>query len=375
MTTDQTSGGATGDVVRVALGERSYDIRFLRDDIGGVAESIRPFCPERAFVISNDTIWKLHGKRLGDALTAAGVEFELGLIPDGERHKTLPNASAMLDRLVEGRFSRRSCVVAFGGGVVGDLAGFAAAVFLRGVDFVQIPTTVVAMVDSAVGGKTGVDHPLGKNLIGAFHQPRLVAVDLDLLRTLDEHNTRGGFAEIIKYGVICDADFFTFLEANIERAIALEPDALLHVVRRSCELKAWVVGQDEREGGLRAILNYGHTFAHAIENVGEYAEKQFHGQAVAVGMIAAARVANRLGMFPDEATRRILNLVRRAGLPDRVPKGMDTGLLMDRMKGDKKVAGGRVRFVLPQEIGRVTVTPDVPPEVVADVLRELGSEG
>ncbi len=374
MTFEPFSDPSSSGAVHVALGDRSYDIRFFNDDLNGVAQAIRPHAPERAFVVSNDTIWKLHGDRFAAALSAAGIDFELGLMPDGERYKTLATTSTMLDRMVESRFARKSCVIAFGGGVVGDLAGFTAATFLRGVTFVQVPTTVVAMVDSSVGGKTGVDHPLGKNLIGAFYQPKLVAVDSSLLGTLDLHNVQGGFAEVIKYGVIRDADFFAYLEENLERAMALETDPLHHVIRRSCELKAEVVSEDELEGGVRAILNYGHTFGHAIENVGEYGEKQFHGQAVAIGMIAAARVGEELGLFPAEATLRIRKLTERAGLPSRIPAGMKAETLMDRMAGDKKVAAGRVRFVIPEAIGRVRVTPDVPRELIASVLKELGAE-
>ncbi len=361
--------------VRVELGERSYDIRFFHDQPDAVAAAIRPFCPERALVVTNETVWAARGAAFAAALTRAGVSHEVVAVGDGEKYKTLESASALYDRLIGGHYSRRTCVVAFGGGVIGDLAGFVAATFLRGVDFVQVPTTVVAMVDSAVGGKTGVDHPKGKNLVGAFHQPRLVAVDLAHLSTLDAHNRHGGFAEIIKYGVIRDAAFFSYLEENIGAALALEPGPLEHVVRRSCELKAEVVGADEREGGLRAILNYGHTFAHAIESVGAYAERQFHGQAVAIGMIAAAELARDLGLFGADETEQIRALVERAGLPGRVPPQMPVGDLLDRMKSDKKVAAGRIRFVLPREIGRVEMRDDIPRDAVEKVLRRLGAEG
>jgi 3-dehydroquinate synthetase len=224
-----------------------------------------------------------------------------------------------------------------------------------------------------VGGKTGVDHPLGKNLIGAFYQPRLVAVDFAHLRTLDEHNVRGGFAEIIKYGVIWDRGLFEFLEGSVGEAIALEPTALRRVVRASCEIKAKVVGADERESGLRAILNYGHTFAHAIESVRAYAERQFHGQAVAIGMVAAAELACDLGLFDRASAARITALVRKAGLPARIPPDTDADELMDRMGSDKKVEGGSNRFVLPREIGKVEVRGDIAPEKVRGVLRRLTS--
>jgi 3-dehydroquinate synthase len=370
-----TTNPADRHAVRVDLGERSYDIRFYDGEASALARDLRPVCPDRAFVVTNETVWAAQGAPFAAALREAGVDFTVAMVGDGEKHKTLDSASALYDRLIAGHFTRRACVVAFGGGVIGDLAGFVAATFLRGVDFVQVPTTVLAMVDSSVGGKTGVDHPLGKNLIGAFYQPRLVAVDLAHLKTLDDHNVRGGFGEIIKYGVIRDAAMFAQLERGIGRAIALEQEPLLAMVRRSCEIKAQVVGEDEREGGVRAILNYGHTFAHAIESVGEYAEKQFHGQAVAIGMVAAAELACDMGIFDAASASRIRALVNKAGLPDRVPDGMPVDDIMARMKSDKKVVGSRVRFVLPVEIGRVEVRDDVEPKAVRGVLLRLGAAG
>jgi 3-dehydroquinate synthase len=280
--------------VHVALLDRSYDIQFYWN-VKLIAEAISAYAPENIVIISNSVVWNLCGESLEVALNQTGVKTSVWLMGDGEKYKSVETASAAWDFLVEKRFSRKTCIVALGGGVVGDLAGFVAATYLRGVSFIQVPTTVVAMVDSSVGGKTGVDHPLGKNLIGAFYQPRLVAMDLSLLRTLDRHNLQGGFAEVIKYGVIYDAQFFAWLETNLETAMALEPEAIAHVVRRSCEIKAEVVSQDEQESGLRAILNFGHTFGHAIEAMGEYKETQFHGQAVAIGMACAADMAVALG--------------------------------------------------------------------------------
>jgi 3-dehydroquinate synthase len=357
--------------LRVMLGERSYDIRFYHGNLAQLALDLRLFCPERALVVSNETIWAIHGCALSEALTLAEIDATVVHIGDGERHKTLQTASMVYDRLIEGRFSRRTCVIAFGGGVVGDLAGFVAATYMRGVDFVQIPTTVLAMVDSSVGGKTGVDHPLGKNMIGAFYQPRTVCIDFSLLRSLDEHNKRGGFAEIIKYGVIWDPKFFAWLEENIEDALGLEQGAVHHAVRVSCEAKARVVAQDEREGGLRAILNYGHTFAHAIESLGEYKERQYHGQAVSIGMVAAAEVAVRMDMAPSEDASRIRNLLARAGLPTSIPRDLEPAQIIDRMASDKKVVSGRLRFVLPSRIGKVEIRDDVPVDLLTAVIRDL----
>jgi 3-dehydroquinate synthase len=374
MPNKTSNDSAPRERVRVELGERSYDIRFYDDEPAGVARDLFEFCPERALVVSNETVWGHHGERFSKALCDAGVDATVALVGDGEKFKTLDTASSLYDRLISGRFTRRACVVGFGGGVVGDLAGFVAATFLRGVSFIQVPTTVVAMVDSAVGGKTGVDHPLGKNLIGAFHQPHLVAVDAAYLRTLDAHNLHGGFAEVIKCGVIADASFFGFLEENILPALRLEAGPLRRVVRRSCEIKARVVGADERESGLRAILNYGHTFGHAIESLGEYRETQFHGQAVAIGMVAAAETACEMGLLERDAAGRQLSLIRATGLPTEIPRGLKTLDILDRMKSDKKVLGGRLRFVLPREIGKVEIRDDVPREIVERVLRRLGAQ-
>ena len=362
------------ETLRVALGERSYDILFFHDAPGSVAGALAPFCREGALVVTNDTIWGLHGASFAGALEQAGIRFKICTIPDGERFKTLDTASTVFDRLIDGGFSRGACVVAFGGGVVGDLAGFVAATFMRGVSFVQVPTTVVSMVDSAVGGKTGVDHARGKNLIGAFWQPRLVAMDLAYLGTLDDHNRRGGFAEVIKYGVIRDPELFAFLEGNIAAALALDPDALRRAVHRSCEIKAEVVGADERESGLRAILNFGHTFGHAIENLGEYRELQFHGQAVAIGMVAAGETARLMGIFPEADLRRLRSLVKAAGLPHTLPPGMDPGEIIARMATDKKAAAGKLRFVLPTRIGDVVIRDDVPTGVLLDALGRLRTQ-
>lgn len=353
--------------VHIDLKERSYDIRFC-PNFDNFCEILKPFIAESIVVISNKTIWDIYGKQLVDALKSAEMVPDLWLMGDGEKYKSVETTAAAWDFLIEKRYTRRTCIVAFGGGVVGDLAGFVASSFLRGVPFVQVPTTVVSMVDSSVGGKTGVDHPMGKNLIGAFYQPKLVAIMPDLLKSLDSHNLHGGFAEVIKYGVIYDAEFFGWLETNLERAIALEVDAIEHVVRRSCEIKADVVSQDEFESGLRAILNYGHTFAHAIEALGEYEEKQFHGQAVAIGMCCAADLAVNLGMMPRADAERIEAIIERAGLPRHLPAGLNADEVYRKMFSDKKVAAGKIRFILPTKIGEVKLVGDIPREKVISVI-------
>jgi 3-dehydroquinate synthase len=359
--------------VRVELGERSYDIRFYAGDVQQMARDLAPFCTEQALIVSNEAIWQAHGAALQQALSQAGIKASVHLMGDGERFKVLESISKMYDQLIAERFGRKGCVIAFGGGVVGDASGFAAASFLRGVNFVQIPTTVVSMVDSSVGGKTGVDHPLGKNLIGAFWQPKLVCVNTAYLNTLDDFNIRGGFAEVVKYGIIYDRAFFEFLEQNLERAIALEPDALLHVVRQSCRIKAEVVSADEHEGGLRAILNYGHTFGHAIESLGEYKDKQWHGQAVAIGMCCAADMSVALGLCDADAAQRTEKLIARAGLPTRIPEGVSASDIYERMFSDKKVAGGKPRFVLMREIGKVELRGQITEEQVRTTLTGRGA--
>ena len=354
--------------VHVDLGDRSYEIRFYNQNLEALAADVARWCHEKALIVSNETIWKHHGPVLKQAMEKHGVAADHFLIDDGERYKTLESTSKVYDYLIEHRFGRKSCIIAFGGGVVGDLAGYAAATFLRGVDFIQIPTTVVAMVDSSVGGKTGVDHPLGKNLIGAFHQPRLVAVDSAYLETLDHFNICGGFAEVIKYGVIYDAKFFQFLEEQIADAIKLEKQSLQHVIRTSCAIKAEVVASDERETGLRAILNYGHTFGHAIESISQYREKQFHGQAVAMGMCCANDLAIRMGLLDRSSANRIEDLIVRAGLPNRIPAGASAEEIWDRMHTDKKASAGKLRFILPHAIGKVELHSDVEKHDLIEVI-------
>lgn len=354
--------------IRVELGERSYDIRFYNSNLDALASDIARWCTEKTLIVSNETIWNLHGGPLQRALEGKGVRAASFLIGDGECYKTLESASKVYDYLIANLYGRKSCIIALGGGVAGDLAGYVAATFLRGVDFVQIPTTVVAMVDSSVGGKTGVDHPLGKNLIGAFHQPRLVAIDSAYLKTLDDFNIRGGFAEVIKYGVIYDAAFFQFLEEHISDAIALDTHALHHVIKTSCAIKAEVVGSDERESGLRAILNYGHTFGHAIESLGEYREKQFHGQAIAMGMCCANDLAVAKGLLDANSAKRIENLIVKAGLPNRIPAGASPTEIWDRMHTDKKASAGKVRFILAHAIGKVELHGNIEKQEVIDVI-------
>jgi 3-dehydroquinate synthase len=288
------------------------------------------------------------------------------VLPDGEAYKNWETLNLIFDALLTDRAERKTTLIALGGGVIGDMTGFAAASYQRGVPFIQIPTTLLSQVDSSVGGKTGINHPLGKNMIGAFYQPKLVLADTDTLKTLPPRELSAGLAEVIKYGLIWDVEFLAWLETNMDRLRALDPAAITHAIYRSCEIKAQVVGQDEREGGIRAILNLGHTFGHAIETGMGYGT-WLHGEAVAAGMVMAAETSRRLGWLTEADVARTRALIRAAGLPDVAPDlGIDTWL--DYMGHDKKVEGGKMRFVLLKKLGEAVITGDVPADVLAGVL-------
>ena len=344
-------------VVKVELGARSYDILIgaKLDKLGEEMSRLR--VGTKVAVVTNPTVNKLYGKAVLTSLAAAGFTSMPVEIPDGEQHKTLDWANAIFTALLINTFDRRSPLVALGGGVIGDLTGFAASSYMRGVPFVQVPTTLLAMVDSSVGGKTGVNHPLGKNMIGAFYQPRLVLMDLDALKTLPKEELLSGMAEVIKYGVIWDHELFEFLEKNRDKILNLEEGPLGHIIRRSCEIKADVVSKDEREGGLRAILNYGHTVGHAVETLSDYASR--HGEAVAIGMVYAAKLAHRTGLCDARIPERIEKLINAYGLPTSLsvmkPRPTVTQF-MDMIQVDKKAEAGKVRFVLPKKIGEVVIT-------------------
>jgi 3-dehydroquinate synthase len=334
----------------VDLGDRSYPIVIGRGLLAGgfdLGEFVRG---TDCLVVSNETVAPLYYQKLLPNLTDCDVS-SINL-PDGEAFKTVATMQAILDALVESRASRDVCLVALGGGVVGDITGFAAACYMRGVDFIQVPTTLLAQVDSSVGGKTGVNHAQGKNLIGAFHQPRVVLIDTDTLGTLPDREFSAGLAEVIKHGIICDPEFFAWLEANIVALLHRDPDALEHAIRRCCEIKAEVVAEDECEAGRRAILNFGHTFGHAIEHSQGYGE-WLHGEAVAAGMIMAAKLSG----LEDADLRRLINLVEAAGLPV-APPAIDASDWKSAMGMDKKVQGKQLRFVLLNEIGDSYVTSD-----------------
>ncbi|MGH7260786.1 MAG: 3-dehydroquinate synthase [Nitrospiraceae bacterium] len=347
---------ADGHCATVSLGKRSYDIRIKSGVLGEIGAHLCALGFKGTVgIVTNPVIGRLYAPAVLRSLRAAGLAPSTIVLPEGERTKSLRSVATILDALVKARFERGSTLVALGGGVIGDLTGFAASIYMRGIPFVQVPTTLVAQVDSSVGGKTGVNHALGKNLIGTFYQPRLVLVDPDTLRTLPAREWVAGLAEVIKYGVIEDEAFFAYLEQQMDRLLKLEAEPVGQVIARSCHIKASVVARDEREADLRRILNYGHTIGHALESLGDY-RKLIHGEAVAIGMAQEADLARHLGLCAPEVVERQRALIRRAGLPDALP-AVTFARLWAAMQHDKKVAHGRLHCVLPERIGRVVIQP------------------
>jgi len=353
------------DRVPIALGERSYEIWIGAGLLGHAAAWQGLPHATTAAIVSNPTVRALHGAALNAAL-APHYPTRLAIeLPDGEAHKDWASLDLVFDRLLAAHADRRTVLFALGGGVVGDLTGFAAAAYMRGVPFVQVPTTLLAQVDSSVGGKTAINHPRGKNMIGAFYQPQRVVCDLDTLATLPARELRAGLAEVIKYGPIADVAFFDWIEAQLPALLRGERAALAHAVRRSCEIKAAVVAADEREGGLRAILNFGHTFGHAIEAGLGYGA-WLHGEAVACGMVMASELSVRLGLMPAAFVQRMRRLIERAGLPVRGPD-LGAARWLELMRVDKKAQAGEIRFVLIDSPGRAVVRA-APDALVRDVL-------
>jgi 3-dehydroquinate synthase len=339
--------------VRIDLGERSYPIEIGQ---GLLAQaSTYAACPKAnaALIVSNETVAPLYAAGLKKALSAHYAQVHEVVLPDGEAHKNWQTLNLVFDALLAKACDRKTVLFALGGGVVGDMTGFAAASYMRGVPFVQVPTTLLAQVDSSVGGKTAINHPLGKNMIGAFYQPQLVLCDLDTLKTLPERELSAGLAEVIKYGPIADMDFLAWLETNMDALRARDAQALAHAVRRSCEIKAQVVGADEREAGLRAILNFGHTFGHAIEAAMGYGT-WLHGEAVGAGMVMAATLSKELGLVDAAFVQRLTRLIERAGLPTLGPK-ISAEQYVQLMQVDKKSEAGDIRFVLIDGPGRARV--------------------
>ena len=363
--------------VPVGLGERAYEVLIGPGLLAGAGARIAPLTRRgRLAVVSDETVWGLHGKALSQALQAAGLAVHPVIVPPGEQTKSFEGLAEVIDRLLALELDRGDVVCAFGGGVVGDLTGFAAAIYKRGIGFVQIPTTLLAQVDSSVGGKTAIDTPRGQNLVGAFHQPRLVLADLDVLSTLPDREMRAGYSEVIKYGLLGDFAFFEWLEANGAAVLAREPAALAHAVARSVEMKAEIVAEDEKEQGRRALLNLGHTFGHALEAETGYGEALLHGEAVAAGQALAFRFSAAQGLCRGQDAERATSAIAAAGLSTRLDEipghPFDAARLVRHMAQDKKAEAGRLTFILARGLGETYVAKDVDAE---SVRRFLVSEG
>ena len=354
------------ETLTVALGDRAYPIH-IGQGIFDRSELLLPHLRQpKVAVVSNVTVAPLYLRRLCASLTRAGVDVAEIILPDGEQYKTWQTLNAIFDVLLERRCERSTTLLALGGGVVGDMTGFAAACYQRGMPFIQVPTTLLSQVDSSIGGKTAINHPLGKNMIGAFYQPRLVLADTELLDTLPDRELKAGLAEVIKYGLIRDLPFLEWLEANIERLLVRDPQALAYAIRRSCENKAEVVVADEHENGERALLNVGHTFGHAIETGMGYGE-WLHGEAVAAGVMMAAELSCRLGWLGESDVARIEALFKRAGLPVYGP-ALGADRYLELMQHDKKVQGGKLRLVLFRRIAQAVVSDAAVPLEIAKAI-------
>lgn len=354
--------------IRVELGERSYSIHVGN----GILSSLASACdqrrlPKQVVVITDKNVARWYLKPLEHQLVHFGYSVTPIVLPPGEQQKSLANANKIFTRMLGAGVGRKSFLIALGGGVIGDLAGFVAATYHRGIPLVQVPTTLLSQVDSSVGGKTAVNHPLGKNMIGAFHQPSFVWADVGVLKTLPFREVLCGLGEIIKYGVILDESLFSYLEANVDRVLALEQEAVLHVQGRCCALKADLVSQDERESGIRVVLNYGHTIGHALEAAGSYRVLK-HGEAILLGMVAESFLAREIGLIADNVHTRITSLITRLPLSYK-KKSFRIPAVMKAMSRDKKTVSGKKRFVLPVRVGETKVVEDVPQEMIKASIR------
>ncbi|MFB2735536.1 3-dehydroquinate synthase [Shewanella mangrovisoli] len=352
--------------IQVNLGERSYPI-YIGQSLMSDGETLsRYLLKKRILIVTNETVAPLYLKQIQDTMASFG-EVTSVILPDGEQFKDLTHLDSIFTALLQRNYGRDSVLVALGGGVIGDMTGFAAACYQRGVDFIQIPTTLLSQVDSSVGGKTAVNHPLGKNMIGAFYQPQIVIIDTECLQTLPAREFAAGMAEVIKYGIMWDAEFFQWLENNVQALKSLDTQALVYAISRCCEIKADVVSQDETEQGVRALLNLGHTFGHAIEAEMGYGN-WLHGEAVAAGTVLAAQTAKSMGLIDESIVRRIVQLFHAFDLPVTAPESMDFDSFIKHMRRDKKVLGGQIRLVLPTAIGRADVFSQVPESTLEQVI-------
>lgn len=356
------------NTLQVALGERSYPIYIGEDLLSESSLFTAHIRGKEVLIVTNETVAPLYL----DAVKTALIDYrvEVAILPDGEQYKTLDIMQRIFDRLLEARMSRQVTIIALGGGVIGDMAGFAAACYQRGVPFIQVPTTLLSQVDSSVGGKTAVNHPLGKNMIGAFYQPQCVLADTATLNTLDDRQFSSGLAEVIKYGLINDVEFFDWLEQNMPLLVARDPAALAQAIARSCQDKATIVADDEREQGVRALLNLGHTFGHAIETGCGYGNC-LHGEAIAIGMVMAADLSQRMGWLSEDKVARIRDIMTAANLPITVPGQLSSADFMDLMAVDKKVQDGLIRLVLLRDIGQAIISDDYDGEALAQTLSKF----
>jgi 3-dehydroquinate synthase len=357
--------------VPVSLGEHSYDIMIGHGILSTLGDTVKRLgLGPKEMIVTSKQLWPLYGKPVRDSLTATGFDVCPAHMNDDEESKSIQTVTLLYDKLVENEFDRNSGIVAVGGGVVGDVAGFAAATFMRGIRLVQVPTTLLAQVDSSIGGKTGVNLPSGKNLVGAFYQPTLVWTDISALKTLSERELRSGLAEVIKYAIIADPALFQTLEANIRSFSEASTDTLIDIVSRCCLIKARIVEQDERDRGVRSILNYGHTVGHALESLTNYTQYT-HGEAVALGMNVAARVSREIGAIDRNMVEKQEHLISAAGLPTRIDRSTDPQSIVRQLTRDKKRLAGRTRWVLPKTIGEVFLTDDIPLDVVLRVVKNM----
>ena len=360
---------AQNHILTVDLGDRSYPIYIGTGLIGDPGFLSGHIQGSSALVVTNTTVRPLYLQRVEDSLDTLKIRYDVVTLEDGEQFKTINSVMTIIDTLLAERHDRKTTVIALGGGVVGDISGFAASIYQRGVNFIQIPTTLLSQVDSSVGGKTGVNHPQGKNMIGAFYQPQCVIADTNTLDTLPDRELSAGLAEVIKYGLIYDAAFFDWLEQNIEELLARNNQLIAEAILVSCQTKADVVEQDERESGLRAILNLGHTFGHAIEASMGYGN-WLHGEAVAAGMVMAADLSHRQGWIDIEIKHRLVNILQKCNLPVKSPPEMSTEQYMDGMSIDKKTINGTIKFVLLEKLGKAIITSDYDPELLEQTLME-----
>lgn len=345
--------------IRVELAERSYEILIDSNNLSSIGERLLRFpIGKKIAVVSNQTVSELYGQKVLNSLKKELFDASLIVIPDGEIYKDYFWAYHILTKLLEMGFDRKSCLIALGGGVVGDITGFVASIYMRGIPYIQIPTTLLAQVDSSVGGKTAVNHSLGKNMIGTFWQPSLVWIDVDTLNSLNEREFLSGLAEVIKYGVIWDAEFFEFLEKNRNKILTHDKDILIKIIKRSCEIKSEVVSRDERESSLRAILNYGHSVGHAIETLTGYTS-YLHGEAISIGMVYEAKLSHMLGFLTKEEFERIRKILKEYGLPVDMPAIFESSEIIKAILLDKKNIQGKIRMVIPEKIGKMKINFEV----------------